>query len=84
MQVLPISEARANLKAVVDHVIEDSEPVILSRQGGKAVVLVSLDDWNSIEETLHLMSTPANATRLRKAIRDLEAGGGEEHDLLQP
>ena len=84
MQVLPISEARANLKAVVDHVIDDCEPVILSRQGGKAVVLVSLDDWNAIEETLYLMSTPANAERLREAIRELDDGRGEEHELIHP
>jgi antitoxin YefM len=84
MQVLPISEARANLKAVVDHVIDDCEPVILSRQGGKAVVLVSLDDWNAIEETLYLMSTPANAERLREAIRELDDGKGEEHELIHP
>lgn len=84
MQVLPISEARANLKAVVDQVIDDSEPVILSRQGGKAVVLVSLDDWNAIEETLHLLSTPANAEWLRASIAEADRGDGQERDLIQP
>lgn len=84
MQVMPISEVRANLKAVVDHVIDDCEPVVVSRQGGKAVVMISLDDWNSIEETLHLMSTPANANRLRESIREMEQGGGEERDLVDP
>jgi antitoxin YefM len=84
MQVLPISEVRANLKAVVDAVIEDCEPVVVSRQGGKAVVMISLDDWNSIQETLHLMSTPANAERLREAARDMDQGEGEERELIHP
>jgi antitoxin YefM len=84
MQVLPISEVRANFKAVVDAVIDDCEPVVVSRQGGKAVVMVSLDDWNSIEETLHLMSTPANAERLREAVRELDEGKGIERELIQP
>ena len=84
MRVLPISEVRSNFKAVVDAVIEDCEPVVVSRQGGKAVVMVSLDDWNSIEETLHLMSTPANAERLREAVREMDEGKGIERELIQP
>jgi antitoxin YefM len=48
------------------------------------VVLVSLDDWNAMEETLHLLSTPANAERLRKSIRQFDAGKGEERELIEP
>mgnify|MGYP000923203081 CR=1 FL=1 len=84
MQVLPISEVRANFKAVVDAVIEDCEPVVVSRQGGKAVVMVSLDDWNSIEETLHLLSTRANAEWLRDSVAELNRGEAQERDLIQP
>ncbi|WP_374411530.1 type II toxin-antitoxin system Phd/YefM family antitoxin [Novosphingobium colocasiae] len=81
MDVLSFSEARANFKAVMDHVVDDRAPVIVTRQKAEAVVMVSLSDWNAMAETLHLLSTPANADRLRGAVRELEAGGGTERDL---
>jgi antitoxin YefM len=83
MEVLPFSEARANFKAVMDHVVNDRSPVIVTRQKAEAVVMVSLSDWNAMAETMHLLSTPTNADRLREAIRQLDAGGGEERELVQ-
>lgn len=84
MDVLTYSDTRANLKAVMDRVVEDHAPVVIARQNGKAVVMVSLEDWSSIEETLYLRSNPRNAARLDEAIRELDAGGGIERELIQP
>jgi antitoxin YefM len=84
MKVLNYSDTRARLKDVMDQVVDDRTPVVVTRKRGEAVVMVSLADWNAMEETLHLMSQPANAQRLTEAIRQLEAGGGSEHDLIEP
>ncbi len=84
MDVLTYSETRANLKDVMDRVVEDRTPVVVTRQRGESVVMVSLSDWNAMEETLHLLSNPANAARLREAISELDAGGGTVRDLVEP
>ncbi|MGU3494654.1 type II toxin-antitoxin system Phd/YefM family antitoxin [Xanthobacteraceae bacterium A53D] len=84
MDVLSYSDTRANLKEVMDRVVEDRAPVVVTRQKAEAVVMVSLSDWNAMEETLHLLSSPANAARLRDSIRQLDAGGGTERDLIEP
>lgn len=81
MDVLSYSDTRARLKDVMDKVVEDRAPVVVTRRRAEAVVMVSLADWNAMEETLHLLSNPANATRLREAVRQLDAGGGAERDL---
>jgi len=84
MDVLTYSDTRAKLKEVMDRVVEDRTPVIVTRKRGEAVVMVSLADWNAMEETLHLVSSPANAKRLAAAIDQLDAGGGSEHGLAEP
>jgi antitoxin YefM len=84
MDVLTYSDARANLKGVMDRVVADRTQVVITRQKSDAVVLVSLDDWNAMEETMHLLSTPANAERLRDSIRQLDAGEGTERELIEP
>ena len=84
MDVLTFSETRANLKSVMDQVVNDHTPVVVARKRGEAVVMLSLDDWNSIEATLHLLSNPENARRLRRSISQLDAGKGIERDLIKP
>jgi antitoxin YefM len=84
MDVLSYSDTRAKLKEVMDRVVEDRAPVVVTRKRGEAVVLVSLADWNAMEETLHLLSSPANAQRLAEAVRQLDAGGGDERALIEP
>ena len=81
MDVRTYSDTRANLKEIMDRVVEDRSPVIITRQKAEAVVIGSLSDWNAMEETLHLASSPANASRLQEAIRQLEAGEGFERKL---
>ena len=83
MNVLSYSDTRANLKEVMDRVVQDRAPVVITRQKAEAVVMVSLADWNAMEETLHLLSTPANAERLRSAIAELDAGKGTERALIE-
>lgn len=84
MDVVTYSDARANLKGVMDRVVDDRTHVVVTRQRAEAVVIVSLSDWNAMAETMHLLSTPANAERLRESIRQLEEGGGTERELVQP
>jgi antitoxin YefM len=81
--VLSYSDTRAHLKDVMDRVVEDRAPVVITRQKAEAVVMVSLADWNAIEATLHLLSTPANAKRLRDAVEELSAGRGTEQALME-
>lgn len=83
MDVMTYSDVRANLKDVMDRVVQDQTNVVVTRQKGEPVVMVSLAEWNAVTETLHLLSTPANADRLRGAIRQLDAGGGSERELAQ-
>jgi antitoxin YefM len=84
MIVLNYSETRSKLKEVMDQVVESHAPVVVSRKRGEAVVMVSLADWNAMEETLHLLSNPQNAVRLADAIAQLEAGAGSERELVLP
>ena len=84
MDVVTYTDARANLKDVMDRVVDDRTHVVVTRQKSEPVVIVSLSDWNAMEETMHLLSTPNNAERLRDSIRQLDAGQGQEHDLVRP
>lgn len=84
MDVLSYSDARANLKQLMDRVVNDKTQVVVTRRNAESVVMVSLDDWHSMEETMHLLSTPANAARLQGAVRQLGAGGGTKRALVTP
>ncbi len=84
MDVITYSDARANLKTVMDKVVADRAPIVVTRTRGEAVVMVSLADWNAMEETLHLVSRPANAQRLTDAIAQLDAGDGSARQLIEP
>jgi antitoxin YefM len=84
MQAISYSEARENLKSVIDKVIADSAPIAITRQRGEGAVLISESDWASIEETLYLLRSPANARDLLASIADLDAGKGVERELIDP
>lgn len=83
MQAISYSYARDNLKAVLDKVVAGRAPIAIARQRGEGAVLISESEWASIEETLHLLRSPRNAERLLDAVRGLEAGQGEERELLE-
>jgi antitoxin YefM len=83
MKTLSSTDLRANLSAVMDQVNSDHEPVIVTRAKGRPVVMVSLEDWASMDETAYLLASPENARRLREAIAELNAGKGVQHDLIE-
>ena len=83
MDIVNYTEARQNLKRVMDRVAADRTAIVITRQNAEAVVMVSLAQWNSINETLHLLSSPNNGDRLLTAIRELEDGSGTEHALFE-
>lgn len=84
MKVLTISDVRKNFAAVVDSVIDDAEECVIPRGGGRAVVMVSLDEWNAMNETLHVLGSASNARRLLESIAQADAGLLEEHPLVDP
>jgi antitoxin YefM len=84
MKSLSFSDARANFKAVMDKVVADRAPIAITRRKAESVVMVSESEWASIEETLHLLSSPKNADRLLESIKQLDAGKGEERELIEP
>ena len=84
MDVVTYSDARSNLKDVMDRVVEDRTHIVVTRQKAEAVVMVSLSEWNAMQETMHLLSPPANAARLRRSIEQMEAGKGRERELVRP
>lgn len=84
MDVMTYSDARKNLKSVMDKVVDDCSEVIVTRRNGEAVVMVSLAEWNSIVETEYLLSNPANAEALRKSIAQIENGETVEFDPRNP
>jgi antitoxin YefM len=83
MDVITYSDTRERLKEVMDQVVADHQPVVISRQRAESVVMVSLVDWHAIEETMHLLSSPINADRLHSSINELDAGGGIERQLIE-
>lgn len=74
MHVITFSQARAGLKQTMDDVCRDHEPAVITRQRGDHVVILSLDDYNAMEETLYLLGTAANSKRLRESIALHKAG----------
>ena len=83
MQHTSYSAFRRHLSSTLDSVVEDHEPVIITRDRGKpAAVLMSLEDYASYEETRYLLQNPRNAERLLEAIAELESGHGTERELI--
>lgn len=84
MRTTSYSEFRRTLAATLDSVVNDHAPLIITRDRGKpAAVLISLEDYASLEETRYLLSSPANGARLAASIAALDEGRGVEHELLE-
>lgn len=83
MNVINFSEFRTHLKANLDSVSEDNEVVIINRQKGNNVVVISLKEYNSFKETLHLLGATKNRERISSAIDRDNAGVVEVHNLIQ-
>lgn len=85
MAVVTYSYARQNLARLLDEVERDRAPVFISRQRKRGgAYLVSQEEWDSLQETMYLLSSPANAKDLLNAIAELNAGQGVEHDPEKP
>ncbi len=82
MKTLSYTESRAKYAEVLDAVVNDREEVVITRAGHEPVVIMSLQDFESLRETAYLMRSPANARRLLDAMERLEAGNGQPHDLV--
>ncbi len=83
MDAITYSTARAHLASTMDRVCEDHEPLIITRNSEQSVVMLSLEDYNAMEETAYLLRSPKNAKRLVDAISDLEAGKGRDRKLAE-
>ena len=81
MDVVSSTYLRQNLAAVLDAVCRDREPVIVTWQNADPVVMLPLDEYRSLEATLHLLRSPRNADRLLQAIGEAEAGQLVERDV---
>jgi antitoxin YefM len=76
MTAMTYTAARETLASTMDRVCQDHDPVIITRNRDQAVVMLSLEDYESLQETAYLLRSPANAKRLMDAIEDLNKGKG--------
>jgi antitoxin YefM len=83
MDTVSYSELRQNLKAHLDKVCDDRAPLTVTRRKGEPVVVMPLSEYEGLEETLHLLSNPANAEHLLRGIAQANAGQLVEHDLKE-
>lgn len=83
MNVITYTDARNGLASAMDRVVQDREETVITRTGRESVVMVAQGEWDAIQATLHLLSSPRNAERLRESIAELNAGGGIEKDLIR-
>ena len=84
MKTASVSSLRRNLAATIDQVVDNHEPIIVTRDGGKpAVVILSLEDFASFEETEYLLKSPSNSKRLKAAVERLASGRGTERDMIE-
>jgi antitoxin YefM len=82
MDSISYSAARSNLAQLMDKVCDDNAPVVITRQNARSVVLLSLADYEALQETAYLLRNPYNAARLAKSMADAEAGVVAEKDLI--
>lgn len=82
MEAITYSHTRQHLAEIMNKVGDDRAPVLITRQAGQPVVMMSLQDFNALEETAYLMRSPKNAKRLMESIEQLAAKGGQQRELL--
>ena len=83
MDAITYSAARANLASTMDRVCNDHEALIITRNGEQSVVMLSLEDFQALEETAYLLRSPTNVKRLLSAAAQLNAGNGTERELTK-
>ncbi|AMK76154.1 MULTISPECIES: type II toxin-antitoxin system Phd/YefM family antitoxin [Methylomonas] len=83
MDAINYSYTRQHFAEVMDKVNGDHAPILVTRQKGKPVVIISLDEYNSLEETAYLLRSPNNAKRLLSALEQVRKGGSQERSLIE-
>lgn len=83
MDTITYSEARKKLAGTMEKVCDDHAPVTITRKNSRSVVMMSLKDYEALEETAYLLRSPKNARRLLESIAEVESGDGGERELLE-
>ncbi len=83
MNSMTYTEIRRRLAETMERVCDDHAPIIVTRKNSRSVVMMSLEDFEALEETAYLLRNPTNARRLLESIAELEAGGGTERALAE-
>ena len=81
MRAITYTSARENLAKTIEKVVSDRDPVIITKKNDMSVVMISLDDYESLQETAYLLRSPKNARRLLESIAELEEGKGSEREI---
>ncbi|MGR2998012.1 type II toxin-antitoxin system prevent-host-death family antitoxin [Vibrio vulnificus] len=82
MRIVSFTEARNSLKAVLDAVVNDADTTVITRRDSEDAVVMSLDYYNSLMETVHLLRSPANAEHLNRSIAQFKTGKVIQRDLI--
>jgi len=81
MDAITYTRARGNLAKMMDKVCDDHAPILITRKNERPVIMLSLEDYQSLEETVYLLRSPENLRRLAESIAEIDAGGGTERVL---
>jgi antitoxin YefM len=82
MRIINFSDARGNLRAVIDQVVEDADVTVIARRDAPDAVVMSFDYYSSLMETVHLLRSPANAAHLARSIAQARAGQARHRELI--
>jgi antitoxin YefM len=82
MRVVNFTDARNRLKSILDQVVNDADYTVIARRDAEDAVVMSLDQFNSLMETVHLLKSPANAAHLAKSIKQYRSGQVESYSLV--
>ena len=83
MDTMTYSEARSKLAKTMEKVCDDHSPVVITRKNSQSVVMMSLDDFEAMEETTYLLRSPKSTRRLLESIQELESGQGTQRELSE-
>lgn len=83
MRIINFSDARNSLRSVIDQVVEDADVTVIARRDAPDAVIMSFDHYSSLMETVHLLSSPANAAHLAKSIAQLRSGQSKHRELIE-
>jgi antitoxin YefM len=82
MRIVNFSDARNSLRTVIDQVVEDADVTVISRRDAPDAVVMSFDYYSSLMETVHLLSSPANAAHLAKSLAQARSGQAQPRELM--